>query len=179
MMMEEGGKVLVAEIDGEVVGFACWTATPGDNSWFEKFELSLLKLEARYSKFFDKGLDKQRYKQLLQVDEFSFYDDLEKTGYLHLGLLAVSPQHQRKGIATELVKWGFEYAEREQMPCTLEGSVMGRPLYEKLGFKTIETGLLRDDVEVVAMLWEPPALGGKWLERDGAGNAKLKQKMES
>jgi hypothetical protein len=40
----------------------------------------------------------------------------------------------------------------------------GRSLYSKLGFLTIEKRKVRDDLDAAAMLYEPPALKGRWLE---------------
>ena len=53
-----------------------------------------------------------------------------------LDLCAVSPAFQRRGIAGKLTKWGLKEAERRGgLEAVLEASAMGRPVYERLGFK--------------------------------------------
>ncbi|KAF9774348.1 hypothetical protein IL306_007649 [Fusarium sp. DS 682] len=58
-----------------------------------------------------------------------------------LGLLATSPKCQRTGIGKRLVQWGLDRCDEEGVPATLESSVQGRPLYEKMGF--LEVGTVR------------------------------------
>ncbi|KAL2852065.1 hypothetical protein BJY01DRAFT_100466 [Aspergillus pseudoustus] len=50
----------------------------------------------------------------------------------------VHPDYQRRGIASNLLKWGFEESERLQLPIYLEATEEGRPVYERLGFETLE-----------------------------------------
>ena len=52
----------------------------------------------------------------------------------------MSPAFQRRGIAGKLTKWGLKEAERRGgleavLEAVLEASAMGRPVYERLGFK--------------------------------------------
>ncbi|KAF4456408.1 hypothetical protein F53441_1478 [Fusarium austroafricanum] len=54
-----------------------------------------------------------------------------------LSLLAVSPKCQRTGIGKRLLQWGLDRCEEEGVPATLESSIAGRPLYEKMGFREI------------------------------------------
>lgn len=53
-----------------------------------------------------------------------------------LDMCAVDPAFQRKGIASRLVQWGLDEAERRGgLEATTEASVMGRHVYLKLGFR--------------------------------------------
>jgi GNAT superfamily N-acetyltransferase len=53
-----------------------------------------------------------------------------------LDMCVVDPAYQGRGIAKELVKWGIAEAERRgNLELVTEGSIMGRRVYEKLGFK--------------------------------------------
>lgn len=53
-----------------------------------------------------------------------------------LDLCVVDPEYQGRGIAKELVRWGIAEAERRGgLELVTEGSIMGRRVYEKLGFK--------------------------------------------
>jgi predicted N-acetyltransferase YhbS len=44
------------------------------------------------------------------------------------------PQHHRRGAGSMLIKWGTSQADIAQLPCFLESSVMGRPLYASHGY---------------------------------------------
>lgn len=55
-----------------------------------------------------------------------------------LDLCAVDPAVQRRGVASKLVRWGLEEAERRGgLEATTEASVMGRHVYRKLGFRPV------------------------------------------
>ncbi|KAK7756927.1 hypothetical protein SLS62_000943 [Diatrype stigma] len=58
-----------------------------------------------------------------------------------LDLCAVHPAYQRRGIASRLVRWGLEEARRRGSGSALEAiteaSVMGRSVYERLGFRPV------------------------------------------
>jgi predicted GNAT family N-acyltransferase len=41
-----------------------------------------------------------------------------------------------------LVEWGIEEADSLNLPCYLEASEFGRPLYERFGFKIVQTNYL-------------------------------------
>lgn len=36
-----------------------------------------------------------------------------------------------------LLRWGTELADKEDVMMYLEGSIMGKPLYERFGFKSV------------------------------------------
>jgi GNAT superfamily N-acetyltransferase len=51
------------------------------------------------------------------------------------------PEHRRRGIASKLLEMVIEYAKIRDISCIdLSATVMGRPLYEKHGFKTRGNG---------------------------------------
>lgn len=55
--------------------------------------------------------------------------------WMVLDLCAVHPDFQGRGVAKRLVQWGLEEAERRGgLECTTEASLMGRRVYDKLGF---------------------------------------------
>jgi GNAT superfamily N-acetyltransferase len=66
----------------------------------------------------------------------------------HIGLVAVDPAWQRRGIALTMMQWLLDWFDRQECPVILlDASASGAPLYRKLGFvedeKTI--GYLLDD----------------------------------
>jgi ribosomal protein S18 acetylase RimI-like enzyme len=127
-----------------------------------EFERQLFKLEYKYHEYTEKTTDWKRLAQYEAAASFTEYEQL--FSYWHLHSLAVDPQHQRKGIATKLLKEGLDIAQGEQLPVTLEASVTGRVLYSKLGFKLIATHPIYQGVEAAMMFWEPQGSTGKWLE---------------
>ncbi|KAI1163704.1 acyl-CoA N-acyltransferase [Nemania serpens] len=53
-----------------------------------------------------------------------------------LDLCATHPAFQRRGVASQLVRWGLDEARRRGIPdATTEASSMGRGVYARLGFR--------------------------------------------
>ena len=82
-------------------------------------------------------------------------------GTLVLGLLCVHPDLQRRGVGKELVRWGLQQAADLGLTVHLEASPEGIPLYHSLGFKVVETVIVRADQwdggferQYIVMLWE-------------------------
>ncbi|KAL2783854.1 hypothetical protein BJX66DRAFT_110874 [Aspergillus keveii] len=57
---------------------------------------------------------------------------------IELDVLYVHPNYQRRGIASDLLKWGFEKSEELGLPLYLEATAEGRPVYERYGFETVK-----------------------------------------
>ena len=49
--------------------------------------------------------------------------------------MVTRPSQRGKGAARLLIQWGIEQAEKTGAPAYLEAGVMGRPIYEKMGFQ--------------------------------------------
>lgn len=64
--------------------------------------------------------------------------------------LAVSPEHQRKGIGAALMKYFMGVLDEEKVGCFLRASAMGKPLYSKLGFQVV----LEFDADLSRFGWE-------------------------
>ena len=78
-----------------------------------------------------------------------------------------------KGAARLLIQWGIEQAERKGVPAYLEAGVMGKPIYEKIGFRQVgelmELDLRPFGVEttfVMAKMAYFPTCGGVSSEED-------------
>jgi GNAT superfamily N-acetyltransferase len=56
-----------------------------------------------------------------------------------LEYMAVAPEHQRKGVATLLLKSGLAQADTAGITTYISSSSMGRRLYEKQGFQAVRT----------------------------------------
>jgi predicted N-acetyltransferase YhbS len=79
---------------------------------------------------------------------------------LILESLSVVPEYHRRGVGKALMEIGFKMAREENVPITITSSVLGKYLYDSLGFKTldyIECGIEGQDekVGVTAMVWTP------------------------
>jgi hypothetical protein len=47
------------------------------------------------------------------------------------------------GAGSALLRWVSEHADRERLPCWLEASPLGYPLYRRVGFQDVEVLDLR------------------------------------
>ena len=54
------------------------------------------------------------------------------------GMLATRLDHERRGAGTMLLQWGIDAARDLKVPCYLEATPQGLPLYKKLGFKVFD-----------------------------------------
>jgi GNAT superfamily N-acetyltransferase len=52
-----------------------------------------------------------------------------------LHVLVTDPEHDRRGAGTMLINWGTEKADNAQLPCYLEATTIGRPLYARCLFQ--------------------------------------------
>ncbi|RGP78045.1 gnat family [Fusarium longipes] len=55
--------------------------------------------------------------------------------HYHLEVICVHEDWQGKGASSLMLRWGTERADAEGMPCFLEATPKGRPIYEKYGFR--------------------------------------------
>jgi predicted N-acetyltransferase YhbS len=72
---------------------------------------------------------------------------------------AVNPKYHRRGVGKALMEVGFEMAKKENAPITLTSSVLGKYLYDSVGFQTlgyIECGIEgKGKTGVTVMVWAP------------------------
>lgn len=140
------------------------------------FERYLVSLEIAYhNRFLDRAFDPERLKVWERATHSDIWPAVGSTW--HIASLAVSPQHQRKGIGARFVKCGQELAAGEGIPLSLESSVPGLPLYRKMGCKIVDEAVVAGDVDCVTLLWEPEGCEGKWLEDVGDGRAEIKGRV--
>lgn len=59
--------------------------------------------------------------------------------YMTLRLLAADPLFGRRGAGTALLVSGLDRADDQDLPVFLSGATMGKPLYEKFGFRVLKT----------------------------------------
>jgi len=83
--------------------------------------------------------------------------DWEPDEYWHLQQLGVAPEFRRRGAARALLKWGQDWARKEDVPVVLESTPMGKPLYEGAGFLQYDLWEWGDkpDMAWYMMRWQP------------------------
>ena len=107
-------------------------------------------------------VDRKRFsafwKGLSDMDDDSD-DDSEPDEYWHLQELAVAPEFRRRGAGGALLKWGQDWARKEDLPILLESTPMGKSLYEGAGFLQYDLWEWGDkpDMTWYMMRWEPSA----------------------
>jgi GNAT superfamily N-acetyltransferase len=120
----------------------------------------------------NRATDQKRAKQYAELGHPELYAPLGPSW--NVGLLAVSPRHQRRGVGGKLLKYIQDIATEENLPITLEASVAGQGLYLKSGFKVINETEIAEGLFDVDMVWEPEHLKGKFLEKTEDGKFKIK-----
>jgi predicted N-acetyltransferase YhbS len=88
--------------------------------------------------------------------------------------MAVHPAHRLCGIGSQLMKAGIKKADNLNLECWLEGSDMGKPLYEKFGFQSLlkvafdtELSGATDEWRRCAHEMTPAAVFAMWRPRQG------------
>jgi GNAT superfamily N-acetyltransferase len=87
--------------------------------------------------------------------------------YFMLNTLCTDPQHQKRGAASIMLKWGMEKADELDLETYLDSSQVARPIYEKLGFEFLKW------VEFDRVPW-----GGEGVDRYGCMVRKARRKEE-
>lgn len=57
--------------------------------------------------------------------------------HYYLECIATHEDWRRKGAAGLLMRWGLERADVDRLPCFLEATPKGKPIYERFGFRTL------------------------------------------
>ncbi|PGH19364.1 hypothetical protein AJ80_04004 [Polytolypa hystricis UAMH7299] len=158
----------VDTVTGQIVGMATW-----DVYWREKTDEERKVPKAEWLE----GKDRERAEEFLT----GFWEAREKvlagSKHVYCMVLATHPDHRRRGIGKLLMEWGTDIAERLNLPVYLEATYSGLPLYEKLGFQTLNEGVMlrkeitgwNEDVEAPLMAKMPGAAGEmgfeEWVKR--------------
>lgn len=54
------------------------------------------------------------------------------------------PEHQGRGAAGQMIRWGLQRADGLEVPCYLEANVVARPIYERYGFRVVGEFAMED-----------------------------------
>ena len=104
--------------------------------------------------------------------------------------MAVHPNHRRRGIGSLLMNIGILRADELNLECWMEASAMGKPLYQKFSFRTVNTIVLDTEnssssdewrrcayemtPKPIYAMWRPKQ--GEW--KNGRGEVKLPWDLE-
>lgn len=88
--------------------------------------------------------------------------------------MAVHPAHRSRGVGSLLMNVGILQADALNLECWMESSAMGRPLYEKFGFRHLfkiafdsETPSASDEWRKCAHEMTPPPIFAMWRPKRG------------
>ncbi|TID17097.1 acyl-CoA N-acyltransferase [Venturia nashicola] len=73
--------------------------------------------------------------------------------HVELDVLVTHPDHHRRGAGSLLIQWGVDEMDRLGLIGYLEGSMAGRPLYEKFGFEGVRE-----------LVWDSRPYGGTGID---------------
>ena len=74
---------------------------------------------------------------------------------IDLDMLGVHASYQGKGLGSRLLKWGLTRADAEGLEVYLSASPAGKPLYQKYGFREVDSFSPYPDYAQVAMIRSP------------------------
>ena len=104
-------------------------------------------------------LDEEEAQRCFTVGEL-FGEHHPAQPWMYLQLIGVEPDHQRRGLGSQLLSSVLARCDATGTPAYLEaGTVDNRRLYERHGFDTIDEITLPDDGPPVWLMWREPATG--------------------
>ncbi|KAH9909542.1 acyl-CoA N-acyltransferase [Xylariomycetidae sp. FL2044] len=116
-----------------ILGFARWTQprypdsppSPADLPWPEGCDMAFV------DEFF--GTLEAKHKEIMQGRP-----------HWYLELLGTRQDYQGKGIGKQLLQWGLERIDEDNVEAYLSGSPSGTPMYKKAGFEIVDTKTFMD-----------------------------------
>jgi predicted N-acetyltransferase YhbS len=69
-------------------------------------------------------------------------------------MLFVDEAYRRKGVGSMLLKWGIDTARKMDVEGWLNATLLGKPLYEKFGFKVVKENQLVPKKENPNVKWK-------------------------
>ncbi|RMZ73901.1 acyl- N-acyltransferase [Pyrenophora seminiperda CCB06] len=123
-------KVIDTDLNGKMIACAKWRINEKERT------------EEEAARMYPEPDEKDKENQAL-VDFYAYLVRVRKQymgtkPFYFLHLLVTHPDHQRRGAGAMLIEWGTQRADVAQLPCFLESSPRGKPLYEKMGFEVAE-----------------------------------------
>jgi predicted N-acetyltransferase YhbS len=135
--------------DSKYVGYAIWTLQSKGKSTRQKTTFK------QHESWNPKALDVNAWHQIsdrLREERCRVLqnqtDVLSKSTFFHMILdlnttqtglneISVAPQHQRQGVGSMLLRWGYEMVDKDKLNCFVMASSDGLPFYRKFGFEAM------------------------------------------
>lgn len=123
---------------GEILGISWWQHVADASKSREDLDERYARAKASRSG----GVEVEGMNHVLEDAFFraAFYSEAETMGaqpYMTLKMLAIRPEHARKGVGTLLLRNGLEEVDRLRLPCFIHAGVQAKPLYERYGFRNV------------------------------------------
>ncbi|KAJ6445087.1 acetyltransferase [Purpureocillium lavendulum] len=126
-----------------LAGFAIWlqaSAVPGYGDAPAADLRQAMDLEAMYpgdeaAQRYACQIDASLHRQRIQVVKDKAEGGAAPPAVMVLDICCVHPKFQGRGVGKALAKWGVDEARARGIEAVTEASVMGRRVYEKLGFR--------------------------------------------
>ncbi|OJJ68860.1 hypothetical protein ASPBRDRAFT_46140 [Aspergillus brasiliensis CBS 101740] len=90
--------------------------------------------------------------------------------FYFLNIICTHPEYRRRGVASEMIKWGTDRADEEGLETFVISAPMARPVYQKHGFELVREGEAFGDFVPWYMVRKPKIIRTK--QESGAGYAK-------
>lgn len=121
---------------GEIVGVSRWSFEEKPPQTKEEIDAKFQQeSENRQREPTVEGVNQELEQAYYRTAFFSEMETVAGQTYTILRLLAVRPNHQRRGAGSLLLRHGLEKADRLGLPVYLDSGISGKPLYERFGFK--------------------------------------------
>ncbi|KAI7530586.1 hypothetical protein KC331_g14583 [Hortaea werneckii] len=164
-LQKEASRIAKAVDDetGEIVAVAQWTFALEGND--EGNKISQFTSEQPPANWPEGGNWELRRFFKIEWEEWRAEMMGEKP-YIQLNVLVTHPKHERRGAATQLVRWGCEQADKLGVAMCLESTPTGLKLYERFGFRTGK--VIRADMRDFGWMerYDEEAARRIWLIRD-------------
>ena len=84
------------------------------------------------------GGDRAFAARFFQANQDALSEATKDQPYWFLSMIAVAKEHQRRGVASMLMRFGVDEADREGWAAYVNASPEGKALYERFGFRTVQ-----------------------------------------
>jgi ribosomal protein S18 acetylase RimI-like enzyme len=101
-----------------------------------ELEETLLAAEMWYEKLLDWDIDRRTRNIYTKATEYDYYSTLDE--HWALSSIAVSKRFQKMGVGKELMTWGINISQKNNLPLVLNTSIAGRRMYNVLDFSVVE-----------------------------------------
>lgn len=134
---------IIDEDTGEIVSIARWHYYPRGYSYTDGIEWEVHSpIEGQ---LFPEGMNIELHNFILSARDAERQNWMVKDEPCWILMHMVTRASQRgRGAAGMLIDWGIEKARAGGVPAYLEAGVMGKPIYEKRGFKEMGDPMLLD-----------------------------------